>query len=131
MEGEIFNPVHPEIPPGGALESAKPTPLAVATLEDPESAEPTPTVLGASEVSSDDFTSTIVAFVGMEVPEVPDEEIVDYEATPERVEVNVVYMSIDYYILGDDSAALEFNFATESFVPISLKLIDNRLNIIV
>jgi hypothetical protein len=40
-------------------------------------------------MSSNDFTSTVVALVGMEVPEVPEEKMVDYEATPER-EVNVV-----------------------------------------
>jgi hypothetical protein len=36
----------------------------------------------ASEVSSDDFASTVAATVGMEVPKVLDEEMVDYEATP-------------------------------------------------
>jgi hypothetical protein len=35
----------------------------------------------ASEVSSNDFSSTVAAMVGMEVPEVPDEEMVDCEAT--------------------------------------------------
>jgi hypothetical protein len=48
--------------------------------------------------------------VGMEVPEVLDEEMVDYEATPERGEVNVVVLSADYYIVEDDSAAAVFNF---------------------
>jgi hypothetical protein len=48
--------------------------------------------------------------------EVPDEEIVDYEATLERAEVNVVYLSTDYYIVEDDSVAAKFNFATESAV---------------
>ncbi|CAD6226137.1 unnamed protein product [Miscanthus lutarioriparius] len=80
--------------------------------------------------------------VGMEVPEVPDEEMVDYEAILERVDVNVVYMSVNYYILGDDSATAEFNFMTESAIfqkpddfvnhlkPPHVKLIDNWLNII-
>jgi len=93
-----------------ALESLE---LAKLTLE---SAEPTPIVPGASDVSSDDFASTVAALVGMEVPKVPDEEMVHYEATPKRVEVNVVYMSADYYILGDDSVATEFNFVTESAI---------------
>jgi hypothetical protein len=104
-------------------ESAKPPPTAVAALEAPESAkltfesaEPTRTVPAASKVSSDDFASTIAALVGMEVPEVPDEEMVDYEATPERAEVNVVYLSTDYYIIEDDSVVAEFNFATESAI---------------
>jgi hypothetical protein len=99
------------------LESAKlTTPADTApeapesTWSTPESAEPTPTVLMASEVSSDDFASTIAVMVGMEVPEVPDEEMVDYEATPKRGEVNVVVLSTDYYIVEDDSSAAVFNF---------------------
>ena len=42
--------------------------------------------------------------------------MVDYEATLERVEVNVVVLSTDYYIVADDSTVAEFNFATESAV---------------
>jgi hypothetical protein len=145
MEGGVLNPEHVKIPPEDQnatptagqsakltstpiatlemLESAKPTDAASAALEGPESAkptsEPTPTVLVASEVSSDDFASTVAALVGMEVPkdsEVPDEEMVDYETTSERVEVNVVYLSIDYYIVEDDSAVRKFNFAVESAI---------------
>jgi hypothetical protein len=55
-----------------------------------------------SEVSFDNFASTIAAMVGMEVPEVPDEEMVGYETTPEREEVNVVVLSVEYYIVEDD-----------------------------
>ena len=97
--------------------------LALAALEAPESAkstsesaELTPAVSGASEVSSDDFATTIAALVGMEVPKVPDEEMVDYEPTPDRVEVNIVVLSANYYIMVDDSTVVEFNFATESVV---------------
>jgi hypothetical protein len=36
--------------------------------------------------------------------------MVDYEATPERGEVNVVVLSADYYIVEDDSATAVFNF---------------------
>jgi hypothetical protein len=50
--------------------------------------------------------------VGMEVPEVLEEEMVDYEPTPER-EVNVVVLSADYYIAEDDLAAVVFNFPIE------------------
>ena len=67
-------------------------------------------------MSSDDFATTIAALVGIEVPEVPDEEMVDYEATPESGEINVVVLSTDYYIIADDSTAVEFIFATESIV---------------
>jgi hypothetical protein len=148
MEGEILNPIRVEVPLEGqnatatAGQSAKPTSPAPAALDEPESAkltpptdatlealesakptseltEPTPTVPVTSEVSSNDFDSTVAALVGMEVledSEVPDEEMVDYEATPERAEVNVVYLSTNYYIVEDDSAAAEFNFATESVV---------------
>jgi hypothetical protein len=64
----------------------------------------------ASEVSFNDFASTVAAMVGMEVPEVFNEEMADYEATLERGEVNVVVLSADYYIVEDDSAAAVFNF---------------------
>jgi hypothetical protein len=77
-----------------------------------ESAELTPIVPMASEVSSDDFACTVATMVGMEVPEVLEEEMVDYEPTPER-EVNVVVLSADYYIVEDDSAAAVFNFPIE------------------
>jgi hypothetical protein len=83
------------------LESARPT---------PESIEPTPTILMASEVSFNDFASIVAAMVGMEVPEVFNEEMADYEATPERGEVNVVVLSTDYYIIEDDSTVVVFNF---------------------
>jgi hypothetical protein len=66
----------------------------------------------ASEVSSDDFAYTVAAMVGMEIPEVPEEEMVDYEPTLER-EVNVVVLSTDYYIVEDDSAMAVFNFPIE------------------
>jgi hypothetical protein len=64
----------------------------------------------ASEVSSDDFSSTVAAMDGMEMPEVLDKEMVDYEGTPKIGEVNVVVLSADYYIVEDDSAAVVFNF---------------------
>jgi hypothetical protein len=116
-------------------ESAKLTPLVDATLEalesaklTSESAEPTPTVLVISEVSSDDFASTIAALVGMEVPKdskVPNEEMVDYEATLKRGEVNVVVLSTDYYIVKDDLAVAMFNFLTEDAV---FKKLENSVN---
>jgi hypothetical protein len=102
-----------------ASEAAKPTSSTAAALEVPESAkptseltEPTPIVPMASEVSPDDFAHTVAAMVGMEVLEVLEEEMVDYEPTPER-EVNVVVLSTDYYIVEDDSAAAVFNFPIE------------------
>jgi hypothetical protein len=64
----------------------------------------------ASEVSSDDFALIVAAMVGMEVPEVFDKEMVDYEATLKRGKINVVVLSVDYYIVEDDSAAVVFNF---------------------
>ena len=70
---ELAEPILPTLTALEAPESAKST---------FESAELTPTVSGVSEVSSDDFATTVAALVGMEVPEVPDEEMVDYEPTP-------------------------------------------------
>jgi hypothetical protein len=66
----------------------------------------------AFEVSSNDFAHTIAAMVGMEVPEVLEEEMVDYEPTLKR-EVNVVVLSANYYIIEDDSTAMVFNFPIE------------------
>jgi hypothetical protein len=97
----------------GVPESAKLTLPADTAPEAPESAwstlesaEPTPTILMASKVSSDDFASIVAVMVGMEVPEVPDEEMVDYEAIPKRGEVNVVVLSN----VENDSALAVFNF---------------------
>jgi hypothetical protein len=56
----------------------------------------------ASEVSSDNFASIVAAMVGIEVPGVLDEKMVDYEATPKIGEANVVVLSADYYIVEDD-----------------------------
>jgi hypothetical protein len=96
------------VPTGmGVPELAKPTPTADTALE---SAELTPTVPMASELCCDDFASTIAAMVGIEVPKVPDEEMVDYEATPKRGEVNVVVLSANYYIIEDNSTVVVFNF---------------------
>jgi hypothetical protein len=67
----------------------------------------------AFEEYSDDFAFTMATMVGMEVPKVPDEEMVDYEATPKRGEVNVVVLSTDYYIVEDDSATAVFNFSIQ------------------
>jgi hypothetical protein len=61
-------------------------------------------------VSSDDFAPIVAAMVGMEVPEVFDKEMVDYEATLKRGKINVVVLSVDYYIVEDDSAVVVFNF---------------------
>jgi hypothetical protein len=114
---ELAKPTAPVPTDLGVLELAKLTPPTDTAPEapesarsTPESAKPTPTIPMVSKVSFDDFASTIAAMVGMEVPEVPDEEMVDYEATPERREVNVVVLSTDYYIVEDDSAAVVFNF---------------------
>jgi hypothetical protein len=93
-------PAHPAIETAKlASEVAKPASSTATTLEVPESAklttesaEPTPIVPMAYEVSSDDFAHTVAAMVGMEVPEILEEEMVDYEPTSER-EVNVVVLS--------------------------------------
>jgi hypothetical protein len=90
----VNNPIHLKNPSKdqnaatAAGQSANLTTAAPAALESPESAKPTsesakptPPVPGASKVSSDDFATTVAALVGMEVLEVPDEEMLDYEAT--------------------------------------------------
>lgn len=73
-----------------ASESAKLTDSIVSSPTPSQSAEPTPesaepvlAVSMASRDSSEDFAATVAAMVGMEVPEIPDEEMIDYEASPE------------------------------------------------
>jgi hypothetical protein len=113
-------PAHPTVETTEpASEAAKLASSTATALEVPESAkptlvsaDPTPIVSMASEVSSDDFARTVADMVGMEVLEVLEEEMVDYEPTSER-EVNVVVLSADYYIVEDDSAAAVFNFPIE------------------
>jgi hypothetical protein len=112
-------PAHPTAEMAKPASEAAKLASSTAALEVPksakptlESAEPTPIVLMDYEVSSDDFARTVAAMVGMEVPEVPEEEMVDYEPTLER-EVNVVVLSADYYIVEDDSVAVVFNFPIE------------------
>ena len=95
MEAKIFNFETPLKSPKVAVaaaqsaqptsESAKPIATAPAALENLESAkltsklaEPTPTIPSASEVASDDFASSVAALVGMKVPKVPNDEMVDY-----------------------------------------------------
>lgn len=50
--------------------------------------------------------------------EVLEEEMVDYEPSPERTEINVVYLSTDYYVISHDQeeAATELVFAIEDAV---------------
>ena len=40
----------------------------------------------------------------------------DYEPSPEHVDINVVYLSADGDFIGDDSRTAEFNFATQSAI---------------
>ena len=40
----------------------------------------------------------------------------DYEPSPEHVDINVVYLSADGDFLGDNSRTAEFNFATRSAI---------------
>lgn len=41
---------------------------------------------------------------------------VDCERTLERAKVNVVYLSSNYYVIGNDSTMAQFEFATQSVV---------------
>jgi hypothetical protein len=116
-----------------ASKAAKPASSTAAALEalestklTSESAKPTPIVPMASKVSSDDFARAIAAMVGMEVPEVLEEEMVDYEPTLKR-KVNVVVLSTDYYIVKDNSAAVVFNFPIEDATFKKLRDLINHL----
>jgi hypothetical protein len=57
--------------------------------------------------------------VGIEVLEVPEEEMVDYEPSPPRAETNIVYLSADYYVIEqqeEEVAVAEFVFVAEDAV---------------
>ena len=96
-------------PTQATTQSADPTTPTPATLEVPELAELSLAVSGASDVPPDDFAFAFVAMVGIEVVDVPkvlEEEMVDYEATPERAKVIVVYLFAKYYVVGGDSTVV-------------------------
>jgi hypothetical protein len=57
--------------------------------------------------------------VSIEVPDKPDEEMVDYEPSPPRAEMNTIFLSADYYVIGqgeDEVAAAELAFGVEDAV---------------
>lgn len=104
------------------VESAKPTGNADFVAGNSKSAPmtsessgPIPTVSTDLGDSPQDFAAVVAAMVEMEVP---DEEMVDYEPSPERAEMNVVYLSTDYYVIGHDQeeAAAELVFTIEEAV---------------
>lgn len=69
--------------------------------------------------SSKDFAAVVAYMVGIEPPEVPEEEMVDYDLSLEHADVNVVYLSSDYYLIDHDQEeppAAELVFAVEDAV---------------
>ncbi|CAD6336677.1 unnamed protein product [Miscanthus lutarioriparius] len=91
-------------------------PIVIEEIPTSKQDEALKDVAGIEEKKRAEGDSSIDNPYGVLVPEVPDEEMVDYEATPERGEINVVVLSADYYIVADDSTATKFNFITESTV---------------
>jgi len=73
-----------------------------------------------ADTSSDDWAPNFVASIdAVESEDLQDdqyEELVDYEPSPEHVDINVVYLSADGDFIGDDSRTAEFNFATQSVI---------------
>jgi hypothetical protein len=69
----------------------------------------------AVDASLDDL-APIMSFVVVADVEEPqeslDEELVDYELSPEHMDINVVYLSTDGDFIGDDARKAQFNFAT-------------------
>jgi hypothetical protein len=65
-----------------------------------------------------DSALTVVADVptDVEISADLDEEMFDYEPTPERTKVNVVYFSSNYNVVGDDSRTAQFDFTTQSAI---------------
>jgi hypothetical protein len=73
----------------------------------------------AVDASLDDL-APIMSFVVVADVEEPqeslDEELVDYELSPEHMDINVVYLSTDGDFIGDDARKAQFNFATQSAI---------------
>jgi hypothetical protein len=69
------------------------------------------------DVSSGDLVfivGPVVAEDSEELQDGPDEEMVDYEPSTKRLDVNVVYLSSDGDFIGDAWAMAQFNFSTQS-----------------
>jgi len=84
-----------------------------------KSAQPIPVCSDVSSGPPEDFATTISAMVGIEVPDEPDEEMVDYEPSPPHAEMNTIFLSADYYVIGqgeDEVAAAELAFGIEDAV---------------
>jgi hypothetical protein len=82
-------------------------------------ARPVSLVPAATDAPPVDSASAIVDVVSADVEEASgdqDEEMLDYDPTLDRAEVNVVYLSSNYYVVGDDSRTTRFDFATQSAV---------------
>jgi hypothetical protein len=62
------------------------------------------------------YVAPIVAAESENLQEDQDEELVDYELSPERMDINVVYLSADGDFLGDDARTVGSNFATQSVI---------------
>jgi hypothetical protein len=43
-------------------------------------------------------------------------EMVYYEPSLEKAKANIIYLSYDYYVIGDDSTMAQFDYATQSVV---------------
>jgi hypothetical protein len=89
--------------------------------ENSESTEPTLLAPKAADAPLDDSTpvmsSVVVVVVDAEKSQASlDEDMVDYEPSPERLDVNVVYLSSNGNFIGDDARMDQFNFATQSIV---------------
>jgi len=93
----------PQINQAG-LEPARPVPLPPVQADT------------SSSDSAPDFVAPIVATESEDLQDGQYEELVDYEPPPERVDINVVYLSADGDFLGDNSRTAEFNFATQSAI---------------
>jgi hypothetical protein len=82
-------------------------------------ARPTSPILATADAILVDSASAVVDVVSTGIDEALeelDEKMVGYEPSPERAEVNVLYLSSDYYVVGDVSTIAQFNFATQSVV---------------
>jgi hypothetical protein len=74
-------------------------------------------VANAFPIDSASVVPSIVCAATKKPEEDKEEEMVDYELSLERMDVDVVYLSSEGYFVGDDARTqLKFKFATQSVV---------------
>jgi hypothetical protein len=103
-----------------SLANSKPAePISPTSQANSKLAKPTLIVSMVADTSLDHSTP-VISFVVVADAQVHheslDEELVDYKPSPEHMDINVVYLSIDGDFIGDDARMANLIFATPSAI---------------